>query len=74
MNQPIKMTIYIEWPLTQATKFQFLELMSLYGEMNEDDPDTLTVIEQIKSLPGFPVNAPIDSDFLLVVTDKQFVH
>ena len=74
MSQPIKMTIYVEWPLTQATKFQFLELLSLYGEMHEDDPEAQNVVEQIKSLPGFPTNAPIDSDFLLVVTDKQFVH
>jgi hypothetical protein len=74
MNQPIKMTIYIEWPLTQATKFQFLELYSLYSELSDGDPETQVIEEQIKSLPGFPVNAPIDSDFLLVVTDKQFLH
>jgi hypothetical protein len=62
------------WPLTQATKFQFLELYSLYSEIADGDPEGEIIVDQIRSLPGFPLNAPIDSDFELVVTDKQFVN
>ena len=68
----IKMTIYVDWNLTQATKFKLEELYAQYGEMEEGSDDSLAIVESIKSLPGFPHGAPVDSDFYLNVTDKQF--
>jgi hypothetical protein len=69
MNQPITMHIYIEWRLTQATKFKFEELIHHLDELIDEDPEYLGMVDQIRSLPGYPVNAPHDSDILLVVTD-----
>ncbi len=63
--------IYVEWRLTSAVKFQFMELINMYDDVDEDSDDALAIRESIKSLPGFPHTAPIDSDFLLVVTDTQ---
>jgi len=68
-SYPITMTIWIEWRLTNATKFRFEELMNHIDELTDDDPEVLGVIDQIRSLPGYPVNAPPESDILLVVTD-----
>jgi hypothetical protein len=65
----VKATLYIEWPITSATKFKFFELMSLYDEMDDADPEVWGLVDQIRSLPGYPNNAPPDSDILLVVTD-----
>ena len=63
--------IYVDWRLTSATKFQFMELINMYEQVEEDSDEAEAIKESIKSLPGFPVTAPIDSDFLLVVTDTQ---
>ena len=63
--------IYVEWRLTTATKFQFMELIHHYDQVEEDSDEAEAIKEGIKSLPGFPHTAPIDSDFLLVVTDTQ---
>jgi len=63
--------IWVDWRLTTAIKFQFMELINMYDQVEEGSDEAEAIKESIKSLPGFPVTAPIDSDFLLVVTDTQ---
>ncbi len=63
------MHTYIEWPLTSATKFRFLELIHEYEQVEEDSDAAKAICEGIKSLPGYPKLAPDMSDILLVVTD-----
>ena len=62
---------YIEWRLTQATKFRFHELINQYEQMDPESDAAFAIREGIKSLPGYPHQAPLDSDILLVVTDVQ---
>jgi len=62
---------FVEWRLTSATQFRFKELMHHYGEAVEDSDEAQAIVEDIKSLPGFPLQAPEDSDIELVVTDFQ---
>lgn len=62
---------YVEWRLTAGTKFKFLELIKEYEQVPEDSDEAEAVREMIRSLPGFPYQAPVDSDFELVVTDIQ---
>ena len=63
------MHTYIEWPLTSATKFRFLELIHEYEQVEEDSDAAEALREGIRSLPGYPHGAPDMSDILLVVTD-----
>ena len=63
------MHTYVEWRLTSATKFKFLELMNQYEQVDEDSDEAEAIVESIKSLPGYPVQAPVGSDILLEVTD-----
>ncbi len=63
--------VYVEWRLTQATKFNFLELIHAYDEVEEDSDDAEAIRESIRSLPNYPHSAPEGSDILLVVTDTQ---
>lgn len=69
-NRPITMHIYIEWRVNAQTESRFFELMSQYDELTDDDPARDGIVEEIRRLPGFPANAPIDSDFLLIPTYK----
>ena len=62
---------YIPWSVTSATKFKFIELFNEYRQVDENSDDAIALREAIKSLPGFPNGAPMDSDFLLEVTDSQ---
>ena len=62
---------YVEWRLTTATKFKFLELIHEYEQVDEDSDDATALKEMIKSLPNYPHHAPIGEDILLVVTDLQ---
>ncbi len=63
--------VYVEWRLTQSTKFNFLELIQAYEEVEEDSDDAQAIRESIRSLPNYPQAAPEGSDILLVVTDTQ---
>ena len=65
------MHTYIEWPLTSATKFRFLELINHYEQVAEDSDAAEAIKEGIRSLPGYPHLAPDESDILLVVTDTM---
>jgi len=68
---PGELNVYAEWRLTSAVKFQFLELIHQYEQVHEDSDDAQALVESIKSLPGYPLAAPVGSDILLVVTDIQ---
>ena len=63
------MHTYVEWRLTSATKFRFLELINEYEQTLEDSDDAIAITEGIRSLPGYPHEAEVGSDILLVVTD-----
>lgn len=63
--------IYVEWRMTSATNFRLSELGHMLDQVEEDSNAAEAIKESIKSLPGFPHQAPIGSDFLLVVTDVQ---
>ena len=63
------MHVYIDWDLTAATKFKFLELINEYEQVDEDSDAAEAIKEAIRSLPGYPQQAPIDSDIYLNVTD-----
>ena len=62
---------YVEWRLTSQTKFKFLELINMYEDVEEDSPEAEGVREMIRTLPNYPIAAPVGSDILLVVTDLQ---
>lgn len=62
---------YVEWRLTSATRFRFMELIHEYDQVLEDSDDAEALKEMIKSLPNYPSAAPVGSDILLVVTDMM---
>ena len=62
---------FVEWRLTSATQFKFYELINEYEQVEEDSDDAEAIREMIRSLPGFPHQAPMDSDFYFEVTDFQ---
>ncbi len=62
---------YVEWRCTAATKFRFMELINEYEQVDEDSEEAEVIREGIKSLPNFPAQAPIGSDFLIEITDVQ---
>ena len=63
--------VYVEWRLNSATKFKFYELIHQYEQVSEESDEAEAVREMIRSLPGYPTQAPDMSDILLVVTDVQ---
>ena len=63
--------VFVEWRCTAATQFKFLELINEYEQVTEDSDAAEAIREMIKSLPNYPHQAPVDSDFLLVTTDFQ---
>ncbi len=63
--------VYVEWRCTSATEFKFHELAAQFEQVTEDSDEAEAIREGIKSLPGFPHQAPADSDFLFVITDVQ---
>jgi hypothetical protein len=65
------MTIYIEWRLTANTKFRFEELIDQYEQCFDGSEAQSAITEEIKRLPGYPIAAPPETDFLLVVTDRM---
>ena len=67
----LTVSAYVEWRLTSATKFRFLELINEYEQTLEGSDAATAIAEGIKSLPGYPLAAPVGSDILLVVTDIQ---
>lgn len=69
---PITAHTYVEWRLTKATEFRFRELYHQYTQVDEDSDEAQAIVEMIKSLPGFPVQAPMESDFLFIRTDTPF--
>ena len=48
-------TQIIEWYCSQATYWQFQELVEMLSELSEDSDQFRDVVDQIKSLPNFPV-------------------
>ena len=67
----MRVRVSAEWRLTSATQFRFLELINQYEQVHEDSEEAAAICEDIKSLPGYPLAAPVGSDILLVVTDTQ---
>jgi len=65
------LNVFIEWRLTSATHFRFMELIHQYEQVHEDSDDAQAIVESIRSLPGYPLTAPAGSDIRLVVTDVQ---
>jgi hypothetical protein len=61
----------IEWSLTRNTKELFLSLMDELELYDEGTDDYETVQDQIRSLPGHPMNTTRDDFIWLVVTDFQ---
>jgi hypothetical protein len=61
--------IYVEWRMSSATKFRFLELINQYEQVPEDSDEAEAIREMIRSLPNYPHQAPTGSDILLEVTD-----
>ena len=59
---------YVQWRCTAATKFRFMELINEYEQVEEDSDEAEVIREGIESLPGFPSQAPIGSDFIIEVT------
>jgi hypothetical protein len=68
--QPVVRT-YVEWRLTSGTQFRFYELINEYEQVDEDSDEAEALRDMIRSLPGFPHQAPVGSDFVFVVTDFQ---
>jgi len=62
---------YVEWRLTSATKFNFLELINEYEQVDEDSDEAEAIRDMMQTLPGYPTGCPEESDILLVVTDIQ---
>jgi hypothetical protein len=63
--------VFVEWRVTAATQFKFLELIHEYEQVDENSDEAEAIREMIKSLPNYPRSAPVDSDIRLVVTDLQ---
>jgi hypothetical protein len=61
----------VEWRVSKATNFRFLELMHEYEQTLEGSDDAFAITEGIRSLPGYPTKAPVGSDINVVVTDLQ---
>ena len=68
---PGTVTVMVEWRVTKATQFRFLELINEYEQTLEGSDDAFAITEGIRSLPGYPTMAPVGSDIRLVVTDLQ---
>jgi hypothetical protein len=65
------LNVFVEWRVTSATHFRFLELINEYEQTMEGSDDAFAITEGIRSLPGYPTTAPVGSDIQLVITDKQ---
>ena len=63
--------VYVIWSMTSATRFRLEELFEQYCEAEEDSDEAEAITGAIRSLPGFPHQAPIGSDFLYEVTDTH---
>jgi len=66
----IKAHIYVEWRLNESTMLRFMDLIKQYEQFEDGSLETEMVVDEIKRLPGFPTQAPVGSDFLLVRTDR----
>jgi hypothetical protein len=61
----------VEWRLTRATNQRWSELMDLLDTCEEGTDNYEAIIDQIRSLPGHPLNTTKDTLILREITDFQ---
>ncbi len=61
----------VDWRLTKATKELFLSYMDELELYTEGSDEYEAIQDQIRSLPGHPMNTTRDDWIWLVVTDFQ---
>lgn len=64
-------TKVLEWRLSKATERRYLELRAKLNEIGEDTPEGAGLVEAIRSLPGFPIEAGPDTFTRRILTDVQ---
>jgi hypothetical protein len=64
-------TKVLEWRLTQATEMRFLELMSQIEQTEAGSDAEAAIVEEVRSLPGFPAEAGPDTFTRRILTDVQ---
>lgn len=59
------------WPITFEVYDQFKELVNRLMDVGEDTEEGWEIQEEIRSLPGFPKDAPFPGD-AKIIFEKQF--
>jgi len=63
----------IEWRCTFKVFRHFLECLSLLGSLEEGDDDYEAMVQEIRSLPGYPNNYDEDRDVIVPTPYREYL-
>ena len=64
----------VPWRTSTDTQRRFRELLAQLQDMTAHDPAHLQLLDDIRSLPGFPHLADIDRDIITLVNTTERSH
>ena len=66
-QQPFPTTHRVEWRCSASTYQRFLDLTSCLDDLDPDDPESECLRDDIRSLPGYPLQADPHRDLIVPV-------
>jgi hypothetical protein len=62
----------LEWRVSTSTRIRFVELLNELRDMHATNPRHHELLDEIRSLPGFPIGADPEADLIhLNVTTER---